>query len=515
MTSLGDIAGLLRGMSDDEVAALVHSLPDSAIRPLGEAVSRGGNGPRMSLPELARDVVGPEYIARRHTDVLMDALTRAVERADRGEDTKLIISMPPGSGKSMTASVVFPLWLLLNRPDWEIGLVSAEASLATKFSGDVQREYDARATRPRRGGVTDWTIDGPERGGIIARGIKGSMSGRRLRVAIIDDPIRNMEDAYSEKIRDTAWSVWQSVINPRMRPGSIILSIATRWHDDDLNGRLLGLDDWEQIVIPAIAEADDQLGREVGEPLLSVQQDESLEEALARWEAIKVAVGTAIFNALYQQHPGELDGSVFKLDWWQFYTDAELPPADQVITAWDLTFGTGTTTGSRSTTSAQRPGSPTGDYCVGQAWQRSGNQYYLLDQIRFRGGFTVQLAQMRTFIGRYPQAIAHVVEQAANGAAAIETLQKELDGIVPVPPTGSKLIRVQSVSPLVEAHQVHLPSGRAWMDEFLVECTAFPTAPHDDIPDTLAHALRRMRRSDVGETNVDTERATRPLPGHW
>jgi len=131
MTSLGDIAGLLRGMSDDEVAALVHSLPDSAIRPLGEAVSRSGNGPRMSLPELARDVVGPEYIARRHTDVLMDALTRAVERADRGEDTKLIISMPPGSGKSMTASVVFPLWLLLNRPDWQIGLVSAEASLAT------------------------------------------------------------------------------------------------------------------------------------------------------------------------------------------------------------------------------------------------------------------------------------------------------------------------------------------------------------------------------------------------
>lgn len=512
MTEFGDLAGLLRGLTDREVAELVMSLPDSAVGPLMDSIPVDNPRARMTIPELARDVVGREYIPRAHTDVLMDALTRAVERADRGEDTKLIICMPPGSGKSMTASVVFPLWLLLNRPDWEIGLVSSESSLATKFSGDVQREYDERATRPRRGGVTDWTIDGPERGGIIARGIKGSMSGRRLRVAIIDDPIRHMEDAYSQKVRDTAWSVWQSVLQPRMRPGSIILSIATRWHDDDLNGRLLKEDDWERIVIPAIAEADDQLGRPVGEPLLSVQKVETPEQALTRWETIKRQVGSAVFNALYQQHPGELDGTVFKLDWWQFYLETELPPADQVITAWDLTFGTATTGGTtRSTTSAARGASPTGDYCVGQAWQRTGNQYYLLDMIRFRGGFTEQLKRMRSFIARYPQAIAHVVEKAANGAAAIETLQKELDGIVPVNPDGSKLVRVSSVSPLVEAKQVNLPSGRAWLDDFLTECTAFPTAPHDDIPDTLAHALRRMRHSDVGEITVRTP--TNRLPG--
>ena len=82
----------------------------------------------------------------------------------------------------------------------------------------------------------------------------------------------------------------------------------------------------------------------------------------------------------------------------------------------------------------------------GRRGKRTGNQY-LLDQIRFRGGFTVQLAKMRTFIARYPQAIAHVVEQAANSAAAIETLQKELDGVVPVKPDGSKIVRAQAVSP--------------------------------------------------------------------
>jgi predicted phage terminase large subunit-like protein len=487
----------LCGCTEDEVREIYAAThPQDRMRLLDrlEACLK----PPLSLPDLARDIVGDEYIQRPHTDALMAALERAVERADAGEDTKLIISMPPGAGKSMTASVVFPLWLLLNRPDWEIGLVSAEASLATKFSGDVRRHYDERANMPGTGGVTDWTVaDAGERGGIIARGIKGSMSGRRLRVAIIDDPIKHMEDAYSKKTRDTAWTVWQSVIKPRMRPGSIILSIATRWHDDDLNGRLLKQGGWETLVIPALAEADDQLGRKVGDPLLSVQQEEDTEDALARWESIKIEVGSAIFNALYQQHPGEIDGTVFKLDWWRYYTEDELPSADQVITAWDLSFGTA--------------GETSGDWVVGQAWQRTGRNYYLLDQVRFRGGFTVQLAKMRGFIGRYPQAIAHVVEQAANGAAAIETLQKELDGVVPVKPDGSKMVRVQSVSPLVEAHQVHLPSGRVWLDDFLTECTAFPTAPHDDIPDTLAHALRRMRHSDVGEIVVQTSRGR--LPG--
>lgn len=497
----------LCGCTDDEVRAIYDAArPQDRLRLLDrlEACLKQA----QTLPELAADVVGAEYIARPHTDALMAALARAVERADQGLDTNLIISMPPGSGKSMTASVVFPLWLLLNRPDWEIGLVSAEASLATKFSGDVQREYEERSTESYRGGVTDWSIAG-KRGGIIARGIKGSMSGRRLRVAIIDDPIKHMEDAYSERIREVVWRVWRSVIKTRMRPGSIILSIATRWHDDDLNGRLLKTDGWETLIIPAIAEEDDALGRKVGEPLLSVQQEEDTEDALARWETIKAEVGTAIFNALYQQHPGDVAGTVFKMPWWRYYTEDQLPAADQIITAWDLTFGTAT----QGRPAAGQAPTVAGDWCVGQAWQRTGNQYYLLDQVRFRGGFTEQLAQMRTFIGRYPQAIAHVVEQAANGAAAIETLQKELDGIVPVPPVGSKLIRISSVSPLVEAHQVNLPSGRAWLDDFLTEVTGFPTAKHDDIPDTMAHALRRMRRSDVGETDVDTERATRPLPG--
>lgn len=450
----------------------------------------------MGMYDLARDVVGPTYITRPHTDALMDTLGRAVERADKGLDTNVIISMPPGSGKSQIASVIFPLWLTLNRPTWEIALISAEASLAEKFSLDVKMQYDQRGAAKSIGGVKSWTVGG--KGGVLARGLTGSLSGRRIRVAIIDDPIKHMADAYSKTMRDKVWSMWQSVVKPRMRQnGSIVLSIATRWHEDDLNGRLLKdtEDEWQRLVMPAIAEPGDMLNRNVGEPLLSVQTHETPADALIRWEKTKRSVGTAVFNALYQQHPGDADGTIFKLAWWAYYNPQDLPDADQVITSWDLTFGTG--------------GDQTGDWCVGTAWQRTGNRYYLLDMVRFRGPFTVQLDRMRSFIARFPQATAHLVERAANGAAAISTLQRELNGVVAVPVTaanGSKVVRAQSVAPLVEAKQVHLPEGRGFVDDFVTELSAFPTGEHDDIVDSTSQGLERMRQSDVGPVEVWTER---------
>jgi predicted phage terminase large subunit-like protein len=330
--------------------------------------------------------------------------------------------------------------------------------------------------------VQEWNVAGYD-GGVIARGISGSIVGRRLRVAIVDDPIRHMSDAYSEAVRERVWSVWQGVIKTRMRPGSIVLSIATRWHDDDLNGRLLKADGWEHLVIPAFAEEDDALGREPGDPLLSVQKQETPEEAAAGYD------------------PGQLNGTVYKLEWWRYYAPSELPAADQIVTSWDLSFGDA---------KKKRDGSPGGDWCVGQAWQRTGNRYFLLDQVRFRGDFTEQIKHMKEFIGRFPEAMVHVVEKAANGAAAISTLQRELNGVVPVPPEGSKTVRAQAVSPLAEAHQVYLPEGVTWVDGFVYEHTAFPTGAHDDQVDASSYGLRRLRESDVGPVAVMPDRPRLP-----
>jgi predicted phage terminase large subunit-like protein len=482
----------LDGLSPAEIKAIYARRQDHELPAFLELLrSRRKSCRPIPLSTLARAVVGPTYIPRPHTDYLIRKLEEAVSRADDGQDTNLIVSMPPGMGKSMTTSVVFPLWLALHRPEWEIGIVSAEASLAEKFSGDVRRLYDERKPGTAEGGVKAWTVGG--KGGIVARGISGALVGRRLRVAVIDDPIRHMEDAYSETVRRRIWNMWQGVIKTRMRPGSIVLSIATRWHDDDLNGRLLKEDGWEHVVFPALAEHGDQLGRKPGEPLLSVQKHETAAQAVARYEKTRQEVGSVVFNAQYQQRPGDPQGTVFLMNWFRYVPWDEIPEPDELITSWDLTFGTKVKN--------------SGDWNVGAAMQRTGNRYFVLDIVRFRGGFTKQLSVMRPFLRKYPDAIKHVVERAANGQAVVETLQRTFNGVVdrPVGRTG-KPVRASAVSPLFEAGQVSFVSGAPWCDQAATELSAFPTGAHDDVVDALSQGLSELKKSDAPPVEVRRRR---------
>lgn len=441
-----------------------------------------------SLLDIAGDVL-PFYHQRPHTDLLAAVLTDAVTRAENGEDVRLIVQMPPGQGKSSICSVGFPLWALSRHPDWEVVLVSAEASLAAKWSRDCRRSIQeghvpgvtlSRDTQAQ----TEWeTTSG---GGLIARGVGGQITGRRARVMVIDDPVKNLTDAHSPFQRQVLWETWQSVLKTRLRPGSVAVLVMTRWHQDDLAGRLIGAGGWDVLSLPAIAETgDDRLGRTTGEPLLSPQTDETIEQALARWEQTRTEVGTYVWDALYQQRPAPPGGSVFVSDWWQWHTRTTLPhPTEgEWLTSWDLTFGSQT---------------DTGDWCVGQVWQHHDGTAYLVDQRRGRWTFTEQLAHMKQLAADYPQAGTHLVEKAANGAAAIDTLKREIKGITPVRPTGSKVVRAHSVTPQCEAGQVSLPSDRSWSDALVGELTGFPTGVHDDQVDALTQALERFKQPRHG-----------------
>lgn len=493
-----EVQNPLDGLSKDQLRVLYDRRTPQQLPAFLELLrTRRKSCRTIPLKELARAVVGRSYIPRPHTDYLIRKLEEAVQRADRGLDTNLIVSMPPGMGKSTMTSVIFPLWLAIHRPEWEIGIVSAEASLAEKFSGDVRRLYDERKPGTAEGGVKAWTIGG--KGGIVARGISGALVGRRLRVAVIDDPIRHMEDAYSETVRRRIWNMWQGVIKTRMRPASIVLSIATRWHDDDLNGRLLKEDGWEHVVFPALAEHGDQLGREIGEPLLSVQEEETPEQAEERYERTRQEVGTPVFNAQYQQHPGDAQGTVFHLNWIRYIPVDEIPEPGELITSWDLTFGA--------------KDEQSGDWNVGGALQRTGNRYYVLDIVRFRGGFTKQLSVMKSFIGKFPDATKHAVERAANGAAVVETLQRTFNGVVdrPVGRAG-KPVRASAVSPLFEAAQVYFVSGAPWADQAATELSAFPTGAHDDVVDMLSQGLKELWKGGGAPVDLSGRRRRSGFP---
>ena len=263
-----------------------------------------------------------------------------------------------------------------------------------------------------------------------------------------------------------------------------LVSHNTRWHEKDLAGRLLAAEDghlWRVINIPAIAENDDPLGRQPGEPLQSARGHRD-------WAAIKRRVGSRGWNALYQGRPAPAEGGMVKRDWWQQYTHPlwiELDNGqrrtlgmDQVLISADLTF----------------KGEANSDYVVLQVWGRRGADAFLLDQVRGRWDFPETVRRFEALCAKWPDAGLKLIEDKANGPAVIATLRHKIPGIIGEITQGSKEARVAAVSPLIEAHNVHLPAPALapWADDFVEEWAGFPNATNDDQVDAGSQALNRL-----------------------
>lgn len=297
---------------------------------------------------------------------------------------------------------------------------------------------------------------------------------------IIDDPFKDRAEADSPTIRRKVWEWYTSTLYTRLAPGGGILVINTRWHMDDLSGRLLEAgstgdgDQWRVVNFPAIAE-EDEPHRKRGDALHPERYP------LEQLEAIRKAIGTRDWEALYQQHPTPDGGNIFKAEWLRFWLPKELPATfDQTLISWDMTFKDGDDT----------------DYVVGQVWGRKGADRYLLDQTRGRMGFTETLAAFRALADKWPQATRKLVEDKANGPAVIDSLKHHVPGIIPVEPDGSKIARAHAVTSLFEAGNVHIPHPQAcpWASAYVAELTQFPGTAHDDQVDATTQALRDMDR---------------------
>lgn len=453
--------------------------------------------PDRSIETIAASLTAGGFHQRTHLDRLATLLETAVADVADGGTRRIVISLPPGSGKSVTASVALPVHILANHPTWNIGIICSEQSLAAKFSRDARREAPTHGVSIAHGvsGALEWeTAQG---GGVIARGVGGALTGRRLTALCIDDPIRDARVAYSEKERTNLWSWYQSVAKTRLAPASLAVLCMTRWHESDIAASLLA-QGWEEFRIPALAEDEDQLGRNPGEPLLTPQAEETPEEALARWDTVRAEVGAYVWAGLYQQRPAPAGGSIFNAD---HLTD---PPegldlnAGTWITSWDLSFG------------------GSGDYTVGTVWQRvkiGPKVWYILhDLVRGRWEFTEQKTAITRTATRYPQCTRHLVEKAANGAAMVNVLKDEIPTITPVKPLGGKVERWQAVTPLMEAGTVATMGG-AWMQDLIAEMVVAPNGAHDDQLDSFAQGLNwlRPRRGGVIETQPPTQAPADPL----
>lgn len=450
-------------------------------------------GPRWASPATMGAALDPRFIRTPAIDAIDDALTEALTTPD----ARLIISMPPQEGKSTLATKWAPTWVLAHQPDTRIVIASYAATIARRMGRLIRGEI---GTHGHELGVKiaddvaaqhEFQIAG-HIGGVYAVGIGGGLTSRPADVLIIDDPLKDRVEADSEVFRDRAWDWWTDVASARLAPGAPVIVILTRWHHDDLAGRLLAAEDghqWRVVNIPAQADhrpeqgETDILGREPGEFMVSARG-----RTVAQWERRKVTAGPRTWAALYQGRPSPLAGDLFPEQWARYDQPMWTERADgsrwitgdgfELVQSWDLTFKD--TKGS--------------DYVVGQVWLRLGVHTYLLDQVRARLSFTATCDAIRAMTARWPQAVAKFVEDKANGPAVINALGQYVGGLIPIEPEGSKYARAAAVSPLVHAGNVHLPTPELLpnVEELLEEARAFPNGAHDDTIDAMSQALNRL-----------------------
>lgn len=424
----------------------------------------------------------PDYLLGWVHKEICDELDRFLQDVTDKKSPRLIITMPPRSGKSELVSRRFPAFALGRNPELQIIATSYSSDLSQRFNRDVQRAIDdekyfdlfpntrlsnSRVRTDSRGSyirTSDLFEIVGHAGAYRSCGVGGGITGQGADILIIDDPIKDRAQAGSKTIRDSIWDWYTSTAYTRLSPGGGVIVMATRWHTDDLIGRLIqrmGEGDTFRIVnYPAIAEHD-ELHRKAGEALHPERYP------LSTLLQIQKTIGSRDWEALYQQHPVPDGGALFKLEWFRRWTATSLPPEfDHTLMSWDMTF----------------KDSKNSDYVVGQVWGKKGPNFYLLDQVRGQWDFVKTKEMVRVLAHKWPRVVRKLVEDKANGSAVISELKSTVSGFVPITPTESKEARASSVTPYFEAGNVFIPEDSAapWVPHYVSELLEFPAGSHDD-----------------------------------
>lgn len=304
--------------------------------------------------------------------------------------------------------------------------------------------------------------------------VKGAITGEGLGLGVIDDPIKNREEASSIKMREKVWDWFTDDFFSRFTDDAALLGIMTRWHLDDPFGRLQAEDDSVKVLrYPAIAEHDER-HRRAGEPLMP--EHKPLDFILER----KRLMTAANFEALYQQNPVQAGGEMFKEDWWQYY---ENPPQIQWRTIYADT--------------AQKAKTQN-DYSVFQCWGYADGKAVLLDQVRGKWEAPELLTQARAFWAKH-RAIAGrgslramKIEDKVSGTGLIQTLKRESIPVVAIQRNIDKVMRAGDALPFAENGNVLLPQEAPWLSDWLSEVTSFPAGAHDDQVDPMVDAIVDM-----------------------
>lgn len=440
-------------------------------------------------------------------------LTRQFQRIIDGDCKRLIIQIPPRHGKSLLASRLLPAAYLLAHPDRFVGITSYSAELAEGFSRNAREMYRQAggALDQYKQAVNDWGTQGG--GGMWAAGVGGAITGRSGHLLIVDDPVKNREDAESSRLMEKLRDWYTSTLYTRLEPGvGAIIVVQTRWSENDLVGQLIeselnvsekGRENWTILDLPAISEDnnDRPLLPEHCEILPDWRDEAGIALCPQRYdiddlERIREAIGTRDFASLYQQRPAPEGGNLFNPDWWQYYShDTPMPEFQRVMLSVDCTF-----TNNKNS-----------DYVVGMVVGQAGNRFYVLDMAREKLDVVGTMAMIARMYKRHGLS-GTVIELAASGHAVYQMLTQKVPGLIGYKPEKSKESRAAAIVPLVEAGNIFLPASATWLDGFINEFSLFPGSKNDDQVDALTMAVNYMsQRTAPQMTEVSWGRGTRIL----
>ena len=451
-----------------------------------------------SYVEQAWPVLEPDqpFLSNWHIDYLAEHL----EAVTAGEITRLLINIPPRYMKSLLVSVLWPTWEWIQQPSRRWIFVSYAETLASKHSVDRRTVLQSEWYRDRWGARVQLASDqnvkseflNTSRGHMIATSIGGSITGKGGSRIVVDDP-HNPTQAESDAQREAARTYFSHTLSTRLdnKNTDAMVVVMQRLHERDLSALCLD-HGFTHVCLPAEAEEPTHLvfprsrrvqNRVPGDVLWPAREGPPV---LADQKRL---LGSAGYAGQYQQRPAPAGGVVFQRDWFKWYD--ELPPVNTWAQSWDMTFKDG----------------PSSDFVVGLVGARKGADIYLVDRVKGRWAFTDSCRQIVELKRRYPRTGKIYIEDAANGPAIINALGRHVTGIIAVKPDGGKYARAQAAQPRVEAGNVWLPNprphgrlipDRAWVDDFLHQCCAFPTAAHDDDVDAFTQLVAQWGRRSRG-----------------
>jgi len=426
----------------------------------------------------------PSYQCATHLRLLAEKL----EAVERREISRLMVFMPPRHGKTELAGVRFPAWWLGRHPEDPIIFASYGATLAQGKSRECRDLVESQRYQNIFGrfscvdepvdvaqeqrAVAGWRIEG-HRGGMLATGVGGAATGYGAKLLIIDDAHKNRQEANSAAMREAIWGWYISTARTRLEPGAVIVLIQTRWHQDDLAGRLLRqmetdprADQWQVLHLPAISEEGQALWPE--------------RYPLEELEKIKATIGSWEFAALYQGHPRPLEGALFRREWFRIVD--HLPAGIRLVRFWDLAATTKTTS----------------DYTAGAlVGLGEDGTLYIGDVTKGRWEWPDARRNIRLMALADGPAVVIGIEEAMLQVAMTQELRREpqlaTHTMRGVRVETDKVVRANAWAARAEAGKVALVAG-PWIGNFLSEVCDFPMAEHDDQVDAVSGGVAMLAR---------------------